>query len=275
MALEIHHLNCLTMCPPGRRLLRGEGGWTEPAEVVCHCLLVETGRGLVLVETGVGLGAVNGTLRLPGYFRTLMRPRLREEATAVRQIEAMGYDASDVRHVLVTHLDVDHAGGLPDFPDARVHLYDAEHHAGVVSTSIRDRLRYKRNFWRHEPRWAVASLGGDRWYGFDAVRAVPGLEDEILLVPLEGHTPGHSAIAVRGEDGWILHCGDAYFDHREVDVDTPRCPPGLALFQAVLRSDVEKQRSNQARLRELKREHGDEVRVICAHDPKELGAFRA
>ncbi|WP_373317754.1 MBL fold metallo-hydrolase [Planotetraspora silvatica] len=28
----------------------------------------------------------------------------------------MGYDPADVRHIVVTHLDVDHCGGLPDFP---------------------------------------------------------------------------------------------------------------------------------------------------------------
>jgi hypothetical protein len=33
------------------------------------------------------------------------------------------------------------------------------------------------------------------WYDFDATR-IPGLEREIWIVPLTGHTPGHSGVAV-------------------------------------------------------------------------------
>ncbi|MFD0510570.1 MBL fold metallo-hydrolase [Streptomyces aureus] len=31
----------------------------------------------------------------------------------------LGYAVDDVRHIVLTHLDLDHAGGLPDFPRAR------------------------------------------------------------------------------------------------------------------------------------------------------------
>ena len=53
--MRVHHLNCGTLCPHGRRLLAGEGGLLEPAEVVCHCLLIETDDGLVLLDTGFGV----------------------------------------------------------------------------------------------------------------------------------------------------------------------------------------------------------------------------
>ena len=53
--MRVHHLNCGTLCPHGRRLLAGEGGLLEPATVVCHCLLIETDDGLVLVDTGFGV----------------------------------------------------------------------------------------------------------------------------------------------------------------------------------------------------------------------------
>ena len=55
MALKVHHLNCGTMCPVCARLINGQGGWLEPAQMVCHVLLIETPRdGLVLVDTGIG-----------------------------------------------------------------------------------------------------------------------------------------------------------------------------------------------------------------------------
>lgn len=39
--MRIHHLNCVSTCPLGGRLC-------------CHCLLLETQQGLVLVDTGLG-----------------------------------------------------------------------------------------------------------------------------------------------------------------------------------------------------------------------------
>ena len=44
------HLNCGTMCPPSERATRGRGGWLSRGHMVCHCLLLETDAGLVLVD---------------------------------------------------------------------------------------------------------------------------------------------------------------------------------------------------------------------------------
>src|ERR1700742_3731576 len=41
-------------------------------------------------------------------------------------LRLLGIDASSVDDVVLTHLHYDHAGTLPDFPRARVHLQDAE-----------------------------------------------------------------------------------------------------------------------------------------------------
>ncbi len=98
---------------------------------------------------------------------------------------------------------------------------------------------------------------------------LPGIDPEIVLVPLLGHSAGHSAIAVRDGDGWVLHCGDAYFHRGQVETP-PHCPPALRAFQAAMAVDNSARTANTERLRELGREHGDEVRIFCAHDPVEL-----
>ncbi len=71
--------------------------------------------------------------------------------------------------------------------------------------------------------------------GFVSVHALEGDGGpEVLLVPLAGHTRGHSGIAVRTDDGWLLHCGDAYFYRGEMDVDAPHCTTGLRIFQQLV-----------------------------------------
>lgn len=64
------------------------------------------------------------------------------------------------------------------------------------------------------------------------MRELAGVPPEILLVPLAGHTLGHAGIALERTGGsWILQAGDAYFYHAEMDLQRPRCTPGLRFYQ--------------------------------------------
>lgn len=267
--MRVHHLNCGSFCPHGRRLINGEGGIAEKAEVVCHCLAIEAGDGLVLVDTGFGLEDARNPAQLGVGFRLLMAPRPREETTALRQLEALGFAAPDVRHVVATHLDLDHAGGLPDFPAAEVHVLSAELDA-ALHPALRDKLRYIGGaHWKHDPKWIRHAGGGDEWFGFEGIRILPGIDAEVLLIPLSGHSRGHTGVAIRQDDGWLLHCGDSYFNHREMQTP-PSCPPAMRVFQTIMAADGKARRANQERLRELAARHGDEVALFCAHDPHEL-----
>jgi hypothetical protein len=78
---------------------------------------------------------------------------------------------------------------------------------------------------------------------------------------------------VRNGDGWLLHAGDAYFHHGEMRV-APSCPPGLRYMQARMETARGLRLANQERLRELVREHGDQITVFSAHDPVELRALQ-
>jgi glyoxylase-like metal-dependent hydrolase (beta-lactamase superfamily II) len=269
--MRIHHLSCGSLCPHGGRLIGGEGGLLSRAEVVCHCLLIETSHGLVLVDTGFGREDARNPAQLGQPFRLFLQPRPRLEQSAIAQVEALGFGAGDVRHVVVTHLDVDHAGGLPDFPEAEVHVLAPEL-AEALHPSLRERARYVGGaHWKHGPRWVEhrSEAGGDAWFGFESVQILPGLDVELALIPMLGHSRGHTGVAVRNGEGWLLHCGDSYFNHGEI-ATPPTCPPGLRLFQRVLASDNGARVANAERLRELAATHGGEVTLFSSHDPHEL-----
>jgi glyoxylase-like metal-dependent hydrolase (beta-lactamase superfamily II) len=260
------------MCPPFARLVNGTGPLFARGRMVCHCLLVESGDGLVLVDTGLGTADVSDPRRRLGAgFAAMMGAPFSRDETALAQVERLGFRRDDVRHVLPTHLDLDHAGGLSDFPGATVHLLTREHDAAYARRTWKERERYRPMQLAHRPKWRLLETGGgDRWFGFESVRAVGGTRDEVLLVPLVGHTRGHSGVAVRTDGGWILHAGDAYFFHGEVHESPPRCPPLLARFQSLVEVDREARLGNQARLRELARDHGAEVTIVSAHCPVEF-----
>src|SRR6185312_16213946 len=131
----VHHLNCATMCPIAGWLM-GAKGWR--GLMVAHCLLVETERdGLVLVDSGFGTRDLEGKTGLPRMFKSLVGPTLDPAEPAIAQVVALGFKPEDVRHVVVTHLDLDHAGGIADFPHAKVHLHQREHIAATTRPTRR------------------------------------------------------------------------------------------------------------------------------------------
>ena len=265
--MRVHHLSCGSFCPYGRRLVNGEGSLLATGEIVCHCLAIETDDGLVLIDTGFGIGDANNRKQL-GAYGPLLNLQISEGTTALKQLEVLGFAASDVRHIVATHLDLDHSGGLPDFPEAEVHLLAAEYEAAMHPIP-RERLRYVGAHWTHHPRWVTHGAGGDKWFGFESLRILPGIGTEIALVPLPGHTRGHTGVAIRTGEGWLLHAGDAYFHHEQM-ATPPSCPPLLRFFQTLTASDNKVRKANGERLRELAARHGDEITLICSHDPHEL-----
>ncbi|MEU6645238.1 MBL fold metallo-hydrolase [Saccharomonospora sp. NPDC046836] len=269
--MRIHHLNCGTLRPPAGRLVDGKPGLFRRGEMVCHCLLIETDTELVLVETGLGSLATTRPVEWLGslFVRGLRLP-LSQEETALHQVRQLGYDPADVRHIVLTHLDLDHAGGLADFPDATVHVAERELDAMRNPRNRLERTRYRKAQFAHGPKFSSYTAHGEPWFGFDAVRDLVGLPPEILLVPLAGHTSGHSGVAVDTGEGWLLNAGDTYFFHGQVDPVNPRTTPGLGLFERVMQTEAESRRHNLDRVRQLVRNHGDEVTVFCAHDAVEL-----
>lgn len=241
--------------------------------LVCHVLLVETPRdGLVLVDAGLGtLDLEQPELRLGRLFTRVTRPVRDPHAAAAHQLRALGFAPRDVRHIVLTHMDLDHAGGLSDFPRAAVHVHTREYAAAVRHPDWRSRGRYVPAMWAHGVDFHHYADAGDAWRGFEAVRQLDGLPPEILLVPLHGHSRGHTAVVVETAGGAVLHAGDAYFDHSEVHGDPSRCPLLLRAFQGVTNVDRRARLVNQARLRVLARE-APEVTIFSAHDPHELPA---
>lgn len=261
--MQVYHLNCGSMFP---RFPRMQG--------IVYCLLVETEDGLVLVDTGFGLDDYAQPTRLMRLFTWLLGTPCDPEETAARQVTRLGFGLEDVRHIVLTHLHLDHAGGLPDFPQAQVHVFKAEYEAAMRRQGLMGHA-YDRTHWAHGPRWVLHEECDGTWFGFDCIRIVDGLSPEILLVPLPGHTPGHCGVAVATPDGWLFHCGDAASPfHGTADphqLDGAHQPLNWLpdwVPQRLLGPHV-------PRLRALLRDHGDEVALISGHDIYSLTRYHA
>lgn len=236
------------------------------ATLVCHVLLVEAGDGLILVDTGFGLLDCAEPARRLGFGRHLVRPVLDPDETAARQVERLGFRRDDVRHIITTHFDFDHIGGLADFPNAQVHVTAAEIDGAVRAPTPRERRRFRAAQWAHGPNLVEYAPRGESWRGFEAVHALEQIAPGIALVFLPGHTRGHAAVAVDAGERTILHCGDAFYVQGMIQPEAS-VPWTLRLADRFMTYDRDRVLANRERLAELWRQDDPGLLMVSAHDP--------
>ncbi len=255
--MKIHHLNCGTMFP---RYPRG-------TQSISYCLLVETNDGLLLVDTGYGVQDYeNPTWFTRIFIFSLDMPRSLEE-TAIHQVKELGYARDDVKHIVMTHLHSDHAGGLRDFPDAQVHVHVLEYKAIQSPRGFKERF-YDAAQWSHGPKWVVhEEEEQDDWFGFRNIQVQEGLIPDVRLIPLHGHTRGHCGVAIQMPGGWLLHCGDATYPfYHENEPAEPFKPLPYYVMSPSKWLEKSLIGDNTSRLKELHKKHGEEIQFICSND---------
>ena len=241
MATRVYHVNCGVLhAPPNPR-------------AACHCLLLEDCGRLALIDTGIGLSDVADPVgRIGEPLIDIAGFQFHEQDTAVRQVERLGFRAADVTHVVLTHGDPDHTGGLADFPNATVHV------------SAEELARLGTGHGRYRRFISPTGRSGRRirlrraLFGLEARSVNFGFGADVLLVPLFGHTLGHCGVAVRLGERWLLHVGDAYY--LRVELTTDDHP--VSALTAQRADDDQLRRSSLAQLRRLARGHAAAGRTV-------------
>ena len=259
--MKVHYLNCATMHPRLAPLFA-----PHLSRVPSLCMLIETEQRLVLVDAGFGTRDMADLRRL-GLVNLLLNAQADPLQPAIRQVERLGFRPDDVTDIICTHLDRDHAGGLADFPGARVHVMPGEREAATNPRNLMERERYRRCHFEHGPKWVTHEpTQGARWYGMECIRDLPGLPPEIIMVPLRGHTRGHCGVAVDTGKGWVLHCGDAYYVKREL---AKKAPIGVRNFRRMAHLNLPRAMMVVDQIQGAVHESHGAVTTIAAHDRSE------
>lgn len=236
---------------------------------ICQVLVVEHEAGIVLVDAGFGTADLVDPRRL-GPVGRMLRPDPDPSTTALAAVLELGYPAESVRHIVLTHLDFDHAGGLSDFPHAVVHTTAEEWAAATGAAHAPDRARYRPVQWATTSDVRRYAGAGEDWReGLTGHEVLPG----ITIVPLRGHTRGHAAVAVEGDEGLVVHAGDAAFDGSSYGFLAPTGDPlrrvgALRSMEVAACRQPWRLRSNHAALRRLNDDPG--VTVVTAHDARTM-----
>jgi glyoxylase-like metal-dependent hydrolase (beta-lactamase superfamily II) len=206
------------------------------------CLLIETGRHVVLVDTGAG-----GNTRTAGAI--------------VPRLEVAGIRPGDVDTVIISHAHPDHIGGAigsdgrPAFPNARHILSDPEWEFWTSAHPDVGALRV--------PNDVKATIGRTARRSIEALRfqiETVDVEREIVpgvrVIPAPGHTPGHLALLISSNGDHLLNIGDAAV--HPLHLEYPELENGFDLCAAT---------AGDTRRELLARAVSERMRVMAFHFP--------
>ncbi|MFN8161551.1 MAG: N-acyl homoserine lactonase family protein [Solirubrobacterales bacterium] len=204
----------------GPRLLRALLTGKPPHEIPVPAFLVRhPTAGAVLVDTGLHPSvATDPTLNFGGAARRIGKPTLRPGEDVPAQLRERGLEPGEVPIVVMTHLHVDHASAVSEFPQSTFVLSEAEWIA--ATTDRRPALRgyrpahydyafdYRTIDFDRDPVASYATFGRT----FDLFG-----DGSIRLVFTPGHTPGHLSVVCRlGERDFVIG-GDAFYTLGQLD----------------------------------------------------------
>ncbi len=161
-------------------------GVGEPISMPCYCYLIDHPKGLVLVDTGV---------------KNEGPATVREEDKVVNRIREAGFQPEDVKYVVMTHMHVDHAAYMTEFPGA---------------TFVVRKEELKAAWWPEtcEKGYVYRDYKDTRDYEYlqpvDEEEFDLFLDQSVVLIDTKGHTRGHQSVVVDLESaGKIVLTGDA------------------------------------------------------------------
>jgi len=176
-------------------------------ESITTAVLVRDEGDVLLVDCGFSRETCNDPRGALGTgMAAILGVRLAPDDAIAVQLEARGIAPSRVKTVVATHLHLDHVGGLPDFPAARLVCTDREWAAFHASWWPPGSYRMG-DLEGGNPVDALA-LDGPPHLGFPGSRDLFG-DGSVVLLDARGHTRGHAAVALRTGEGTFVHTGDA------------------------------------------------------------------
>jgi glyoxylase-like metal-dependent hydrolase (beta-lactamase superfamily II) len=190
------HPECMAM--------RG-GRWANAVFPALCALIEHPVRGLILFDTGYSTHFTDATAPFPERLYRWSTPvTLAPQDTLLCQLAAMGIQAADISHVIVSHFHGDHIAGLKDFPNARVIAMRADYDA------IRSKSRVGGLLRAYLPALMPDDIDSRMIFAEDLPtmqmpaelapfeRAVDLLQDgSIAGIHLPGHTRGQMGIVLR------------------------------------------------------------------------------
>jgi glyoxylase-like metal-dependent hydrolase (beta-lactamase superfamily II) len=236
--------------------LRRGGGGLRGVRMPATVAVLERPDGLVLIDCGWSRTTCAWPHRDPGRAKSFfMGLDVKPEDAIASQLLSLEYAPGDVKHVIATHLHVDHVGGLVDFPKATLHCTQTEWDGAMKSK----RTGFDKRTFLH-PDVKKHTLHTESALGFSRSHDLFG-DGTVLLLDACGHTAGSMAVAVKHTQGWCVHAGDATMFVEDFHDDAQKPP---SLYMRAQTWDLSQQRMTYGALLRAEVEGG--ARIVPSHD---------
>lgn len=211
--------------------------------------LIQTDDGTnILVDTGLSRETI-GAYKAPNYQGF----RVDDEDYVTNNLAAIGVRSADIRYLVCTHLDPDHAGGHDEFLDAEL-VIQREHYE-AAQAEVHPRFGMTRAQWG-DPKLQYRLVDGD-------TELVLGVE----LITSGGHVPGHQSVLVTlPQTGPVLLAIDAMT--QDIAGYTPETRP-IGPYDM----DEARVRASTAKLLDLAAARGVKL-IVFGHDTKQWKGLR-
>ena len=193
-----------------------------------------------------------------GFDRRYKRGARNLLRTPAEGLNILGINPAEVKEVIITHMHYDHAGSMPDFPNAEFHIQDEE-----MNFSTGRYLKHK-----------AFRFGNFVEYTVDFIRAI--YDDRVIFTNGEteiapgitvhrvgGHTHGMQIVRISTRGGWMVLASDAIHMYANLETQNP--------YPAVFNVADMMQGAKTA----IDLAGGDLGKVIPGHDPVTRQRFPA
>jgi glyoxylase-like metal-dependent hydrolase (beta-lactamase superfamily II) len=182
--------------------------WTQWLPIYARA--IEHPEGVIVVDTGQGAQLLETGKSLHPYIRWEAAFRIEREKEIGPQLRTLGIAPRDVKQVVLTHLHMDHDGGLEHFPHSKILVAPGEFRA---ASGWAGRLRgYLPHRW---PSWFdPAPLRLAEPFGPFAASMPMTKARDVIAVATPGHTANHASVVVQGEETAFFLAGDTSYDER-------------------------------------------------------------
>jgi glyoxylase-like metal-dependent hydrolase (beta-lactamase superfamily II) len=195
---------------------RGHGTWRQLQPILSsewadwspvYALAIEHPEGVIVVDTGAA-AHLKSLPRWHPYFRFAVRFDIEPEQEVGPQLRGLGIGARDVKTVVLTHMHIDHDGGLAHFPHSRIlgSAGEIARASGIAGAMLGYLPKRWPKWFAPEPlAWQPTACGP---FASSAPISAAG---DVIAVPTPGHTPNHLSVVVRDGDHEIMLAGDASY----------------------------------------------------------------
>ena len=196
--------------------LRALGVIGNKVEIPIPAYAVEhPGAGLLVIDTGFHASlAADPKANLGPVLGRLFDPKMKPDDGLPDQLTARGLDPREVAYVVMTHLHIDHASGVAQFPDATFIVSEREWRAAAEEKGLRD--GYVRRQFDHAFDWRTVDFDSNEVNSFASFGRTLDLfgDGSVRLAYTPGHTLGHMSVILRTREGEFLVAGDAAYTMR-------------------------------------------------------------